>query len=131
MFMFYASDLLHKSLEGMSEPTAVFLVYFVNMIATGISIFLLGRFGRKTLMFLGSSVQTISLLFLGIFMFAENKTFPIIFSLINVAFFEFSSGPIVWLYLAEISSDKGASLCTIANALTNMCFAIFPNIVTK
>lgn len=115
----------------MSSSLAVFLVYLVNFIATGLSIFLLGRFGRRTLMIMGSGIQTISLLGLATFMYAENKTFPIVFSLICVAFFEFSSGPIVWLYLSEISTDKGASICTIANALTNMCFAIFPNMVKK
>jgi len=34
------------------------------------------------------------------------KVFCIVFILLYVTFFEFSLGPIVWLYLAEILNDK-------------------------
>ena len=64
-------------------------------------------------------------------MWAENATWPLVLSLIAVAFFEISSGPIVWMYLGEITTDKGASFCTIANGLVNMCVAIFPRSINK
>lgn len=115
----------------MSTPKAVFLIYAVNMVAVLVGVVLLTYFGRKPILIMGSAVQTASLLGLGISMWAENATWPLVLSLIAVAFFEISSGPIVWMYLGEITTDKGASFCTIANGLVNMCVAIFPRSINK
>lgn len=64
-------------------------------------------------------------------MLSKNKTMPIIFSLACVAFFELSSGPISWLYIAEIMVDKSQSIATLSIALLNMCFATLPNLIIK
>ena len=94
----------------MSAVFVNFLVFGVNFLATAASVFLLGCFGRKSLMTIFSAAQAVCLVLLGAFLgpLASDdggNTLPIIFCLMFVAFFEFSSGPITWLYLAEICND--------------------------
>jgi len=47
-----------------------------------------------------------------------------------IALFEFSSGPITWLYMAEIMQDKGSSIATVMNWLINLIIsAITPPLI--
>ena len=47
-----------------------------------------------------------------------------------LTFFEFGSGPVTWLYMAEIMQDKGSSLATVMNWLVNLAISYFiPKIV--
>lgn len=49
-----------------------------------------------------------------------------------LAFFEFSSGPIVWLYMAEIMTDKAQSVATVLNWCMNLIIsAVAPPLVKK
>ena len=62
-------------------------------------------------MWVMSFLMTLDLIGLGIaYFYVDNsetaKVLCIIFILSFVMFFEFSLGPIVWLYLAEILNDK-------------------------
>jgi SP family xylose:H+ symportor-like MFS transporter len=41
-----------------------------------------------------------------------------------VILFEFSLGPIVWIYMAEIMTDKGQSLGTVVNWILTIIMAI-------
>lgn len=41
-----------------------------------------------------------------------------------IAFFEFSSGPIVWLYMAEIMQDKAVSMATVLNWSINLIISL-------
>ena len=41
-----------------------------------------------------------------------------------IVFFEFSLGPIPWLYMAEIMTDKGLSLAVLLNWLMTIVMAI-------
>lgn len=117
--MFYSSTIF----GGASKLEIVwinFLVYGVNLIATLGSVFLLGWFGRKSLMMVFVPLQAIMMVLLGLFLgdspwVAVNDIWPIICCLAFVAFFEFSSGPIIWLYIAEICNDTAQSYATVAN----------------
>lgn len=47
-----------------------------------------------------------------------------------ICFFEFSSGPIVWLYMAEIMQDKATSVATVMNwTISLIVSATIPTIV--
>ena len=48
----------------------------------------------------------------------------IVLVLIFVALFEFSSGPIVWIYMSEVMTDKGTSFGTLVNLILTITFAI-------
>lgn len=52
--------------------------------------------------------------------------------LLFIAFFEFSSGPIVWLYNAEIMRDKGVAIATFLNWFISLIISVsIPFIVKK
>ena len=115
--MFYSSDIFKGT--SMSIVWVNFLVYGVNLLATLGSVFLLGWFGRKTLMMLFVPLQAAMMICLGLFLGWLKDDVPDMLSVVScllfVAFFEFSSGPIVWLYIAEICNDTAQSMATVAN----------------
>jgi hypothetical protein len=45
---------------------------------------------------------------------------------IFLVFFEFSTGPVVWLYIGEISNDVSAGFATSVNAAANL---LVPNVI--
>lgn len=45
--------------------------------------------------------------------------------LLFVVFFEFSLGPIVWIYMSEVMTDKGQSLGTLVNWILTIIMALF------
>ena len=46
------------------------------------------------------------------------------FVLAFVVIFEFSLGPVPWLYMAEIMTDKGLSMAVVLNWITTLAIAI-------
>jgi MFS transporter, SP family, xylose:H+ symportor len=49
---------------------------------------------------------------------------PIVMLLLFVLFFEISSGPITWLYMAEIMHDKSLGIAVVMNWVVNLGIAI-------
>lgn len=91
------------------------LVGVFNMVSTLVAMVLLKYFGRKTLLVFGQITMAACLGLLGLF-FSTNQTLLIkVFTLAFVVFFEFSSGPILWLYNAEILPASGISVATFIN----------------
>ena len=48
----------------------------------------------------------------------------VVFILIYVALFEFSLGPIPWVYMAEIMTDRGLSIAVLLNWGVTLLMAI-------
>jgi hypothetical protein len=86
----------------MSATTVTALIGIVNFLATLVGLSLLYCFGRKTLMLVFNACMSITLLLLAYYAFDKNTIGMVVCVLLFIAFFEFSSGPIVWLYMAEI-----------------------------
>lgn len=86
------------------------------------------EFGRKTLLWVQSFLMGGMLIGLGIAFFkADDSTaqvFCVIFILAFVVLFEFSLGPIPWLYMAEIMTEKGLSLAVLLNWIFTIIMAI-------
>lgn len=101
------------------------LVGVVNWAAAMIAIPLLTRFGRKFLLISGQIAMGISLLLLGIFAIIDSTTAIIIFTLCFVAFFEFSIGPILWLYAAEIMTESGMAAASLITWIVTIIFGLF------
>ena len=56
----------------------------------------------------------------------------IIFGFVMISLFEFSSGPITWLYLAEVMHVRSQSIATACNQAVNIAISYaLPNIVKK
>merc|ERR1712127_550244 len=48
-----------------------------------------------------------------------------------IAAFEFSSGPITWLYMSEIMQDKAVSIATVLNWLVTLVVSAITPSITK
>lgn len=102
--MYYSGTILTGLRMNASQVNA--LVGGVNFLTTLIGLVLLKYFGRKPLMFVGNLVMSICLFALGFCLLNNQNALSIVFIFTFIAFFEFSSGTIVWLYMAEILQDK-------------------------
>ncbi|CDW77776.1 sugar transporter family protein [Stylonychia lemnae] len=125
--MFYSSKIFDKM--GIDTNLGSGLVGFINMASTFGALFLLGKFGRKQLLWSMSFLMAADLVGLGIaFFYLENNStaqvFCTIFIMLFVVLFEFSLGPIPWLYMAEIMTEKGLSIAILLNWLMTILMAI-------
>mmetsp|Transcript_12551 Transcript_12551/g.12346 ORF Transcript_12551/g.12346 Transcript_12551/m.12346 type:complete len:162 (+) Transcript_12551:1176-1661(+) len=94
------------------------------MLSTLGSSFLLTRFGRKFLMWTLSFVMAACLVGLGVSYELQIEGLEIALILLFVVFFEFSLGPIVWIYMSEVMTEKGVSLGTLANWIFTIIVAL-------
>ena len=85
------------------------------MASTAVAIGLLKCYGRRTLFIFGQFTMAISLGLLGMFDVLGQTAIEQVFVLAFVCFFEFSQGPICWLYNAEIMPLKGVTIATLVN----------------
>lgn len=121
--MFYSSTIMGSS--GLPPNQITALVGFVNCVSVFPTIYLFKRFGRKILLWTLSLAITASLIGLGVSLMinAQHRldngplnsnptaqSLSIVFLLLYIMFFEFSLGPLLWIYLSEILTDKGLSL---------------------
>lgn len=108
-----------------------FWVYGVNFVAVFGAIILLARVGRRPIMIVCNIAEAALLIFLGYFLLQGNKNACFACTLGFLVFFELSSGPVVWLYIAEIACDKAASSATVVNQIFNLSMAIIPTFASK
>ena len=68
---------------------------------------------------------------LGVIYNQEHVNGPIAITLILVyiTLFEFSLGPIIWIYMSETMTDKGTSLGTLVNLLLTLTMALITPIM--
>ena len=121
--------MLFKGLS-MTSTEITFYIGVVNFLATLVGLVLLIFFGRKSLMLVFNVLMTLTLSLLSIYSFDKNSIGMIVCVLLFIAFFEFSSGPIVWLYNAEIMRDKAVAIATFLNWFISLLISIFiPSLV--
>jgi len=140
--MFY-SNTIFSSLGDISPDMITFLVGVVNFLGTFGGLYLLFNFGRRTIMLYVGSVMALVLVMVG-YTSLKNAHFVVtpespdnhwtipslILVLLFIALFEFSSGPITWLYMAEIMQDKSVSIATVLNWLVNLLISLItPNLI--
>ena len=128
--MFY-SNMLFTGLS-MTNTEVTFLIGLVNFFATLIGLVLLIFYGRKSLMLVFNILMVLTLFKLTLSSFNKDSTGMIVCVLLFIAFFEFSSGPIVWLYNAEIMQDKAVAVATFLNWFVSLVISIcIPYLVKK
>lgn len=83
-----------------------------------------GYLGRKTIMFWFSILMGAILIGLGISLQPEDRGWvPLPLISAFVFSFQASSGPVTWLYMAEIMQEKGLSIATVLNWLFTLLFS--------
>ncbi|CAN5606938.1 sugar porter family MFS transporter [soil metagenome] len=87
-------------------PKSAFLssagIGLVNFIFTLLAINIIDRFGRRTLMFIGSFGVIVTLGLVARAFFIQDFTGVPIFLFVYIAFFGFSQGAVIWVFISEI-----------------------------
>eukprot|EP01067_Filipodium_phascolosomae_P006206 Filipodium_phascolosomae@DN447_c0_g1_i1.p1 len=124
--IFYSNDLFTIGKTGYESEAAAkvgtMLVGVVNWASAMAAIPLLARFGRKTLLIFGQIGMGLCLGTLGIFALMDQQTGIKAVTLLFLCFFEFSIGPVMWLYAAEIMTETGMAAASLVNWATTIIF---------
>ena len=103
--MYYAPRIFEMT--GLAKDTALLQVVIIgvtNMFFTIIAMFFIDKFGRKTLMKVGSIGMIISLSLAAYSFYEKNFSgYSLLVYLVGfIAFFAFSQGAVIWVFLSEI-----------------------------
>lgn len=136
--LYYLNDIFQMAgFDRTSQNAQAVAVGATMLIATVIALSLIDRFGRRTLLLVGSVGLAICLAAIAtIFHFKQHQQLLLVFLVGYVAFFAFSQGAVIWVYLSEIFPDRvraqgqslGSSTHWIMNAIVS---AAFPVIATQ
>ena len=129
VIMFY-SNLVFKGLT-ITNTMITALVGIVNFVASIFGLLFLAFAGRKTLMAIFNIAMSVTLLMLSYYAFDHDSIGMVVCVLLFIAFFNFSSGTIIWLYNAEIMQDKAIALALFLNMLLGLVVSIAIPLVIK
>ena len=126
---------------GLARSSAILqsaLIGVVNVVFTLVAIALVDRLGRKPMLMVGSAGMGLSFILLGAaFKFQLfSGSLILLFTLLYIAFFAMTLGPIVWVVIAEIfpTRIRGRAMAIATVALWLADFAVsltFPVIADK
>mmetsp|Transcript_5238 Transcript_5238/g.6216 ORF Transcript_5238/g.6216 Transcript_5238/m.6216 type:complete len:491 (+) Transcript_5238:21-1493(+) len=127
--IFYSNDIFTRGKQGYDSEHAAkigtMLVGVVNWATAMMAIPLLRFFGRKLLLIGGQIGMGVSLLLLAIFAITDSQVMIKVLTLFFVGFFEFSIGPILWLYAAEIMTETGMAAASLITWIITIVFGLF------
>jgi SP family xylose:H+ symportor-like MFS transporter len=140
VIMYYAPMIFEKA--GSSTNSAMLQAVAVgvtNMLFTILAMFFIDKFGRKTLLLIGAVGMFFSLGGAALHYYDETlfgSTGVVIFIIGFIAFFAFSQGAVIWVFLAEIFPNKvrskGQALGSFTHWIMNAIIGlIFPIALTK
>lgn len=129
--MFYSGSIFEHI--GVDAFTASVLINVVNLVATFAAIPLLNKFGRKNLLMITFAACAVFEICEGVaYKFCEVplpkevwKNTCLVSTLFFVVSFAFGPGPITWMYMSEITNDKGTSVATFVNWFFTLIMALF------
>jgi sugar porter (SP) family MFS transporter len=136
VIMYYAPLIFEKA--GASTNAAMLQAVAVgvtNLVFTVVAMFFIDKFGRKTLLLIGAVGMFVSLAGAAFHYYFENLFSGVgivIFIVGFIAFFAFSQGAVIWVFLAEIFPNKvrakgqalGSFTHWIMNALIGLVFPV-------
>lgn len=108
IFVLYSNAIIN----GFGFPSTFITGLFgiTNIIGVLLSIYMIHKVGRKTLLCLGYLSMGLTMVLTGIFFHTKNQYGLLISVLVFVFSFATSSGPLTWIYMAEVMDDKGLSI---------------------
>lgn len=121
IIFYYAPLIFEKTHVGGSVLFQTILTGVVNLIFTIVAFWLIDRIGRKKLLLAGSTIMGLCMLIIGTLFYTDNldNYMVLITIFIYIAAFASTWGAVLWVYVAEIFSNK------IRGSATS--FAIFGN----
>lgn len=115
IIMFYSNTIFaNLSLKPQIMTPIIMTLKFLSAFG---GMWLLSKFGRRSILVWGSAAMVILLMLIGMFslMSIDSGSIPAI--LVYMIAFELTSGPITWCYLSEIMQDKATGFATGLNWL--------------
>jgi len=132
--LYYLNDIFAKAgFDKVSSDLQAVAIGFTNLVATMIAMSVIDRLGRKTMLLIGAVGTAASLAGVAwIFASGANEHLLVWLLVAFIAFFAFSQGAVIWVYLSEVFPNrvraKGQSLGSathwIMNAMISYSFPV-------
>jgi len=102
--LYYLNDIFAAAgYQGVASSWPPVIVAAANLLATIVALSVIDRVGRKKLLLIGALGTAAALAAAGvIFITGEGKEWLLVVLIVFIAFFAFSQGAVIWVYLAEI-----------------------------
>jgi len=131
--LYYLNDIFsHAGFSKVSGSLQAVVVGATNLIFTVLAMSIIDRVGRKTLLLIGSVGTALCLAGVAtIFFTGQHQNFLLWLLVGYIAFFGFSQGAVIWVYLAEVFPNnvraKGQSLGSFSHWFMNALISqVFP-----
>jgi sugar porter (SP) family MFS transporter len=136
--LYYLNDIFAAAgFSGVSQDLQAVAIGAANLIATIVALRVIDRVGRKKLLLIGAIGTAIAQAAAALIMGSgEGREYLIIVLITFIAFFAFSQGAVIWVYLSEIFPtavrSRGQSLGSTTHWVMNALIAtVFPVIAAK
>ena len=133
--LYYLNDIFASAgYSSVSSATQAVVIGLANLVATLLGISIIDRIGRKTLLLIGAVGTCLSLSGVAWVFYTKTHLGLLLWLLIAfIAFFAFSQGAVIWVYLSEVFPSnvrsKGQSLGSSSHWIANAVIAnAFPYI---
>jgi sugar porter (SP) family MFS transporter len=102
--LYYLNDIFAAAgYQGTASSWPPVIVAAANLLATIVALSVIDRFGRKKLLLVGAIGTAAALAAAAvIFSTGQGKEYLLLVLIVFIAFFAFSQGAVIWVYLAEI-----------------------------
>jgi len=131
--LYYLNDIFaHAGFSRISGNIQAVAIGATNLVFTVIAVSVIDKLGRKTLLLVGSVGTAACLAGVSAIFFTHSHESLLVWLLVGyIAFFAFSQGAVIWVYLSEVFPNsvrsKGQSLGTFSHWFMNaLISAIFP-----
>ena len=136
--LYYLNDIFAQAgFSKVSGDMQAVLVGFTNLLFTTIAMTMIDKLGRKRLLMIGALGTAACLFGVAYIFWAQANQALLIWLLIGfIAFFAFSQGAVIWVYLSEVfpqrARAKGQSLGSFTHwAMNAIISAAFPLVAAK
>ena len=131
--LYYLNDIFAKAgFSKVSGDLQAVVIGATNLAATMIAMAVIDKFGRKTLLLIGSVGTALCQAGVAFVFFSGHNENWLVWLLVGfIAFFAFSQGAVIWVYLAEVFPNRvraaGQSLGSLTHWLMNALISgVFP-----
>jgi len=131
--LYYLNDIFERAgFSSVSSDMQAVLIGFTNLVFTLIAMSVIDRFGRKKLLLTGALGTGLCLAGVAaVFATGKHSEFLVWLLVGFIAFFAFSQGAVIWVYISEIFPNqvraKGQSLGSFTHWIMNaLISAVFP-----
>lgn len=133
--LYYINDIFTAAgFSDISSDQKAVVIGFTNLIFTVLAMTMIDRFGRKPLLLIGSLGTAACLFCISAIFFTQSFQNLLLWALIiYTAFFAFSQGAVIWVYISEIFPTpvraRGQSVGSSAHWIMNALIAsVFPSV---